>query len=54
MNIATGQRKNTVSALRNRIAHNALPHLPAGLGTFLARAALSGFALFLLALASHS
>ena len=54
MSKTTSQRKNTVSALRNRIAHSSLPPVPAGLGTFLARAALGGFALFLLALASHS
>ena len=43
-----------MSALRLRIASTALPQIPAGLSTFLARAFLGGFALFLLALASHS
>ena len=43
-----------VSAPRLRNASIALPQLPAGLSTFLARAVLGGFALFLLALASHS
>jgi hypothetical protein len=39
---------------RIRSAAHALPQIPAGLSTFLARAALGGFVLFLLALASHS
>jgi hypothetical protein len=39
---------------RLRAATHALPQIPAGLSTFLARAALGGFVLFLLALASHS
>jgi hypothetical protein len=39
---------------RLRSAALALPQIPAGLSTFLARAALGGFVLFLLALASHS
>jgi hypothetical protein len=43
-----------VFASRLRTASNTLPQLPAGLSTFLARAALGGFVLFLLALASHS
>lgn len=54
MSKTTSQRKNTVSALRNRLAHSSFPQIPAGLSTFLARAALGGFALFLLALANHS
>jgi hypothetical protein len=45
---------NTVSAPRLRTANVSLPQIPAGLSTFVARAALGGFALFLLALASHS
>jgi len=44
----------TVSAPRLRTASTALPQIPAGLSTFLARVALGGFAIFLLALASHS
>ena len=44
----------TVSASRLRTASNAIPQIPAGLSTFLARAALGGFVLFLLALASHT
>ena len=48
------QRITTVSASRLRTASNALPQIPAGLSTFLARAFLGGFVLFLLALASHS
>lgn len=43
-----------MSVSRLRIASNALPQIPAGLSTFLARAVLGGFVLFLLALASHS
>jgi hypothetical protein len=43
-----------VSAPRLRTASTALPQIPAGVSTFLARAFLGGFALFLLALASHS
>ena len=39
---------------RLRTANISLPQIPAGLSTFLARAALAGFALFLLALASHA
>ena len=39
---------------RLRAAAHALPHMPAGLSTFLARAFIGGFVLFLLALASHS
>jgi hypothetical protein len=31
-----------------------MPQIPAGVSTFLARAALGGFALFLIALASHA
>ena len=44
----------TVSASRLRTASNAIPQIPAGLSTFLARAALGGFVVFLLALASHT
>jgi hypothetical protein len=43
-----------VSASRLRTASASLPQIPAGLSTFVARAVLGGFALFLLALASHS
>ena len=43
-----------MTAHRLRTASNALPQIPAGLSTFMARAFLGGFALFLLALASHS
>lgn len=50
----TSQRISDVSAPRTRTASISLPQVPAGLSTFLARAALGGFALFLLALASHS
>ena len=39
---------------RLRAAAQTMPQIPAGLSTFLARAALGGFVLFLLALASHS
>jgi hypothetical protein len=44
----------TVTTPRLRNASMSLPQIPAGLSTFLARAALGGFVLFLLALASHS
>ena len=43
-----------MSTSRLRTASAALPQIPAGLSTFVARAVLGGFALFLLALASHS
>jgi hypothetical protein len=42
-----------MSALRLRVQN--LPiHIPAGLSTFFARAALAGFAIWLLAIASHA
>jgi hypothetical protein len=42
-----------MSALRHRV--QSLPiHIPAGVGTFFARAALAGFAVWLLAIASHA
>jgi hypothetical protein len=44
----------TTVSTRLRTANAALPQIPAGLSTFLARAALGGFVLFLLALASHA
>jgi hypothetical protein len=50
----TNQRITTVSAQRLRTVSNALPQIPAGLSTFLARAFLGGFVLFLLALASNT
>ena len=43
-----------MSTSRLRNASVSLPQVPAGVSTFLARAVLGGFALFLLALASHS
>ena len=39
---------------RLRAAAQTMPQIPAGLSTFLARACLGGFVLFLLALASNS
>ena len=39
---------------RLRAAAQTMPQIPAGLSTFLARAALGGFVLFLLALAGNS
>ena len=54
MSTTTNQRNTTVSAPRLRTASVSMPQIPAGLSTFLARAVLGGFALFLLALASHS
>ena len=45
---------SVVSAPRSRTASFPLPQVPAGLSTLLARAALGGFALFLLALASQT
>ena len=43
-----------MSASRLRTASTALPQIPAGLSTFLARAFLGGFVVFLLALVSHA
>ena len=51
--MTTELRNNTVSAPRLRNASFSLPQIPAGLSTFLARAALTGFAVALLAVASH-
>jgi hypothetical protein len=42
-----------MSALRHRVQNLPL-HVPAGVGTFFARAALAGFAVWLLAMASHT
>ena len=39
---------------RIRAAAQTMPQIPAGVSTFLARAILGGFVLFLLALASNS
>jgi hypothetical protein len=52
--VSINQRITAVSAPRLRTANVSLPQVPAGLSTFLARAVLGGFAVFLLALASHS
>lgn len=41
-----------MSALRNQVQQLS-NHVPAGLSTFMARAALAGFAVWLLALATH-
>jgi hypothetical protein len=42
-----------MSALRHRVQSLSL-HVPAGVGTFFARAALACFAVWLLAMATHS
>ncbi|HVO01725.1 MAG TPA: hypothetical protein VMT54_05955 [Candidatus Cybelea sp.] len=42
-----------MSAPRIRVQSLSIPQVPAGLSTFLARALLAGFALFILALATH-
>jgi len=42
-----------MSALRHRVQSLSL-HVPEGVGTFFARAALAGFAVWLLAMASHT
>ena len=54
LSMTTNQRIKTVSAPRLRTASLSMPQIPAGVSTFLARAALGGFALFLIALASHA
>jgi hypothetical protein len=51
--MTTDLRKSPVSAHRLRTPSFSFPQIPAGLSTFLARAALTGFALALLAVASH-
>jgi hypothetical protein len=50
---ATGLGVFEMSALRHRV-HGLSFHVPAGVGTFFARAALAGFAVWLLAIASHT
>jgi hypothetical protein len=42
-----------MSALRQRVQNLPL-HVPASVGTFFARVALAGFAVWLLAMASHT
>ncbi len=42
-----------MSALRHRVQSLSI-HVPSGVGTFFARAALAGFAVWLLAMASHA
>jgi len=57
LSILTGvtivERSRVVSAPRIRVQSLSIPQVPAGLSTFLARALLAGFALFILALATH-
>ncbi len=58
--LSTGHRlkatpiEGMTAVSRLRAAAQTMPQIPAGLSTFLARACLGGFVLFLLALASNS
>jgi hypothetical protein len=54
MGMTISQRITNVNAPRLRTASLTVPQIPAGVSTFMARAVLGGFALFLIALASNS